>query len=121
MAVRDPTLGQIVWGKFQGNPVSIHDLDPIAPESASHCRQHFGAGFEFYRKHSGLEFLDNLAEYFNRVFFWQIVLLSFPLIGIAFRGLVTIIPALPAAAGAAVCFRARLIHGQRSSVKLFAA
>jgi hypothetical protein len=78
VAVRDPAFRQIVWRKFQRNPIAIHYFYPIASEPASHCRQHFRARFEFYRKHSGLELLDNLAEYLNRVFFWQIVLLSFP-------------------------------------------
>jgi hypothetical protein len=87
VAVCDSALRQIVWRKFQRNPVAIHDLNPIASESASHCRQHFGAGFQFYRKHSGLELFDNLAEYLNSVFFWQIVLLSFPVrSGLHFEG-----------------------------------
>jgi hypothetical protein len=71
VAVSDSTLGQVVGGKFQRNPVAVHYLDAIAPESSGHRRQHGPAGVKFDRKHSSFELLDDLADYFDCVFFWQ--------------------------------------------------
>ena len=78
VAVSDPAFSQVVGREFERNPIAVHDLDSITPESSGHGREHFRAGFEFNRKHSGFELLNDLTKYFYRVFFWQIF--YFPLL-----------------------------------------
>ena len=73
MPVGDPALGQVIWGHFHGNPVTIHDLNTVSPKSARHCREEDPTCVELDRKHSSFELLDHLARYFNRIFFWQFV------------------------------------------------
>src|SRR5579863_4248840 len=75
MAVRDATLGQVVGRELQRNLIAIHDLDAIAAESSGHRRQHGSACVEFDREHSGFELFNYFTEYFNAVFFGQIVFL----------------------------------------------
>ena len=79
MAVCDSTARQIVRREFQGNLIAVHDLNSIAPESSSHRCQHRSTNIDLYRKHAGLEFLDDLAHYFDCVFFWQ-MFLTFPVL-----------------------------------------
>jgi hypothetical protein len=69
--VSDPALGQIVRRHFQGHFVTIHDLDPVAPESSGHRRQNCFACVQFDRKHPSFEFLDYFPHDFNCVFFWH--------------------------------------------------
>ena len=78
MPVCDSTLGEVVRGEFQGNPVAVHDLDTITPESSSHGRQHCLADVQLDRKHSSFELFNDLAHYFNRIFFWQMS--TFPIL-----------------------------------------
>ena len=74
MTVGDPTLSQIVWRKLDRDPIAIHDLDSVAPESSRHCREdRFLSRVKLDGEHSGFEFLNHLTHYFDCVFFWQIV------------------------------------------------
>jgi len=73
VAVGDSTLSKVVWRKLQRNLVAVHDLNSIAPESSSHGRQHRPAGVEFDREHSSFKLFNYFTEYFNRVFFGQIL------------------------------------------------
>jgi len=73
VAVSDSTIREVVGRELQRNLISVHDLDAIAPESSGHRRQHRSAGVEFDRKHSSFELFYNFTEYFDCVFFWQIV------------------------------------------------
>ena len=73
MTVGDPTLGQIIGGKFQRHPVTSHDSDAVPAEPSRHHRKNDFPGIEFNGKHSGPELLDYLTHYFDRVFFWQII------------------------------------------------
>jgi hypothetical protein len=69
--VRDSASGQVIGREFQCHSIAVHDLDPIAPESPSHGRQHGLAGFQFDGEHPSLELLDDFSEYFDVVFFGQ--------------------------------------------------
>ena len=73
MTVGDPTLGQIIGGKFQRHPVTSHDSDAVPAQPSRHHRKDDLPGIEFNGKHAGPELLDYLTHYFDRVFFWQIV------------------------------------------------
>src|ERR1700685_1804797 len=84
MPVSDAALGQIVGREFQGNFVAIHDLDAIAAESSRHGREHGSAGVEFDGKHTRFELFNDLAHYFDCVFFWQMIVIL-PLNSIGYR------------------------------------
>jgi hypothetical protein len=74
VTVGDAASSEVVRGELQRNPVTVHDLDSIAPESPGHGRQDGLAGVQLNRKHPSLELLNDFSQYFNRVFFGQIVL-----------------------------------------------
>ena len=71
VAVSDPALGQIVWRELQGNPVTIHYPDPVAPEPSAHGSEHGLSDIQFDGKHSGPELVNYLTHHFNRIFFRQ--------------------------------------------------
>jgi hypothetical protein len=63
--VSDSTLRQVVRRELEGDAVSIHNFDSIAPESSGHCRENRFSRIEFNGKHAGLELLDYLTHYFD--------------------------------------------------------
>ena len=71
MAVGDSALCEVVRREFQRNLITVHDLDPITTKLSGHRRQHGSACVDLYGKHPSLELLDDLAHYFDCVFFWQ--------------------------------------------------
>jgi len=114
VAVGDAAFGQVVWRELQRDPVAIHHLDAIAPESSGHGRQHGFAYVEFDRKHSGLELFDDLTHYFDGVFFGQTRIHPLPAIA------ATAAVAATAAAGCTVAFGAGFIDVERSAVQVLA-
>jgi hypothetical protein len=115
--VSDAASGQVVRGKFQRNPVTIHDLNAVAPKPSRHGGEHGFPDIELDGKHAGLKLLDYLPHYFDCVFFWQIV--PFPV------KLVTVSPAAAAAAITTATTTGSLGLGtsfvdvQRSAVQVF--
>jgi hypothetical protein len=77
MPVSDSAFCQVVRRQFERNTIASHYLDPVAAEFPGHGREHRLTCVEFDGKHSGSEFLNNLAHDFNCIFFWQIFLQSF--------------------------------------------
>ena len=120
MPVSDSASGEIVGGKFQRDAVAVHYFDAIPPQLTRHRRKHGRPCVEFNGEHAGAKLFDNLAQYFDRIFFWQ----SVPLIEIALEWLVAISTALAAAtaiaatAAATIFFRTRFVDIQRSSVQI---
>ena len=60
---------QVVRREFQRHAVTVHDFNPIAPESPGHSGQNRLACVQLDGKHPGLELLNDFARYFDGVFF----------------------------------------------------
>ncbi len=56
--VGDSASRQVIRREFQRHTVAIHDLDPVAPESAGHRGQDRHTGVQLDRKHPSLELLN---------------------------------------------------------------
>ena len=73
MAVRDAAPRQVIRRHFHGDPVAVHDFDPVSPKSSGHSREDRFSYIELDGEHSSSELLNHLAHYFDCIFFWQLI------------------------------------------------
>ena len=69
VAVSDSALGQIVRGKFQGNPVARQHSNAVAAQLAGQVGEHRSFLIQLYAEQSAWEFFYNGSSNFNAIFF----------------------------------------------------
>jgi len=69
MAERDPTLCEVVGGKFEGDFIASQNADAVAAEAACKVGKYKPFVLKLHTEFSAGEFLDDRTLYFYAVFF----------------------------------------------------
>jgi hypothetical protein len=71
MSERDPTLRQIIWREFHGDPVTCQYADTIPTKASRQMGQNYSFMFQLHTEQAARKLLEHGTGYFNAVFFAQ--------------------------------------------------
>ena len=69
MAVRDSSLGEIVWGKLHGDTVSCKHPNTVSTQLAGQVGEYSAVQVQLYAEQAAGKFFNNGASDFNAIFF----------------------------------------------------